>query len=138
MIRTRATRLGLLISLLASTGCMTLREIPRQEFNARAERRGVRVETRDGLLYEFDYASLTGDTLVGYRNHPESEGAADAVTVIRVPFADVQRLTSREVDWRRTGLIGGTVVATALTLGLNASLKHDAPTSGSGGGPFNP
>ena len=93
MIRARAARLGVLCAWLASTGCMTLREIPRNEFTQHAERKGVRVETRDGLVYGFDWASFTGDTLVGYRNRPEAEGAVDQVTVVRVPFDEVQRLT---------------------------------------------
>lgn len=132
MIRARAARLGVLCAWLASTGCMTLREIPRNEFTQHAERKGVRVETRDGLVYGFDWASFTGDTLVGYRNRPEAEGAVDQVTVVRVPFDEVQRLTARELDWQRTGLLGGGVVAGALAVGLRSSQQR--PTQGGSSG----
>ena len=134
MIRARAARLGVLCALLASTGCMTLREIPRQDFTAHAERKGVRLETRDGLVYEFDWVSCVGETLVGYRSRSGTEGPVDQVAVIRVPFADVQRLTARELDWRRTGLIGGGVVAGALAVGLHSAAKPASRSEPSGGG----
>ena len=134
MSRARTARLGVLCAWLASTGCMTLREIPRAEFTQHAERKGVRVETRDGLVYAFDWASFAGDTVVGYRNHAEAEGPMAQVTEVRVPFDDVQRLTSRELDWRRTGLLGGGVVAGALAVGLRSSLKPPGQGGSSGNG----
>jgi hypothetical protein len=130
MNRARVARLGVLCAWLATTGCMTLREIPRKEFAVQAERKGVRVETRDGLVYEFDWASFAGDTLVGYRNRPDVEGPVGQVTIVRVPFEDVQRLTARQLDWRRTGMVGGGVVASALALGLRSAAQHDSPPSG--------
>jgi hypothetical protein len=133
MIRARTARLGVLCAWLASTGCMTLREIPRKEFTQHAERKGVRVETRDGLVYGFDWATFAGDTLVGYRTRPEAEGPVDQVTVVRVPFDEVQRLTARELDWRRTGLLGGGVVASALAVGLRTPVgKVGGGSSGTG------
>ena len=133
MIRARAARLGLLCALLASTGCMTLREIPRRDFTARAERKAVRVETADGLVYEFDWASCTGDTLVGYRNHSEAEGPIGQVSVVHVPFAEIQRLTARELDWRRTGIIGGGVVGSAVAVGLRSAANRAGRTEGTSG-----
>ena len=112
---------------------MTLQEIPRQEYTARPERKGTRVETVDGLVYEFDWASCTGDTLVGYRNHSEAEGPLDQVSVVRVPFADVQRLTARQLDWRRTGLVSGAVVASVVAVGLRTSAKPAVDS----GNPYN-
>jgi len=135
MIRTRAVSLGVLIAWLASAGCMSLREVPRSQYAARTERKAVRVETVDGLVYEFDWASVDRDTLVGYRNHGDSEGALEQVAVVHVPLQDVSRLTARELDWRRTGMIGGGVVAAALAVGLRAALKGNTPstpTSGTG------
>jgi hypothetical protein len=114
---------------------MTLREIPRRDFTAHAERKGVRVETVDGLIYEFDWASCTGDTLVGYRNRPETEGPLGQVSVVRVPFEDVQRLTARELDWRRTGMVGGGVVASALAVSLHAAARHTTTSGNSGNHP---
>jgi hypothetical protein len=135
----RAAKLGVLCAWIASTGCMTLREIPRSEFQAHAERKGVHIETRDGLVYEFDWASFTGDTLVGYRNRPDTEGIVGQVVVVQVPFDEVQRLTARELDWRRTGLVSGGVVASAITIGLRAAAKPPAQGGTSGTGkPFNP
>ncbi len=128
-----AAKLALLCAGLASAGCMTLREIPRGEFTAHTERKGVHVETRDGLVYEFDWASFTGDTLVGYRNRPDTEGPVGQVAIVQVPFEEVQRLTSRELDWRRTGIVGGGVVASALTIGLRAAAKPPAQGGASGG-----
>jgi hypothetical protein len=138
MIRARAARLCVLCAWLASAGCMTLREIPRKEFGLHAERKGVRVETRDGLVYGFDWASFAGDTLVGYRNRPEAEGPVDQVTVVRVPFDEVQRLTARELDWQRTGLLGGGVIAGALAVGLRSSIANIGGGSSGTGKPFNP
>lgn len=134
MIRARAARLGVLCAWLASTGCMTLREIPRNDFTAHTERKGVRVETRDGLLYSFDWASFSGDTLVGYRYHPEADGPVDQVTVVRVPFDEVQRLTARELDWQRTGMVGGGVIASALAVGLHAATRNSNQGGSSSGG----
>jgi hypothetical protein len=141
MIRARVAGLALLCAWLVSTGCMTLSEIPRKDFTARAERKGVRVETRDGLVYDFDWAVFAGDTLTGYRNRNDVEGPVDQVAVVRVPFEDVQRVTARELDWRRTGLIGGSAVATALAVGLHAAARNSdngSTSSGGGGKGFNP
>jgi hypothetical protein len=57
---------------LAASSCTSLREIPRADYSAVPERKGVRVETRDGLVYDFDYAAFTGDSLTGYRHRAES------------------------------------------------------------------
>jgi hypothetical protein len=140
MMRARAVRLAVLAAWLASAGCMTLREIPRSDYAARTGRKSVRVETIDGLVYEFDWAEVDGDSLVGYRSRPDVEGPVDQVAVVRVSLGDVNRLTSRELDWRRTGLIGGGIVAGALALGLRSVLRHDNSDGTSSGGtkPFNP
>ena len=37
----------------------------------------MRVETRDGLVYEFDYATYDPDSLTGYRLRTELEGPVD-------------------------------------------------------------
>jgi hypothetical protein len=135
MIRSRVTRLAALCLLLASAGCMTLQEIPRQEYTARPERKGVRVDTVDGLVYDFDWASCSGDTLVGYRNHTEAEGPLDQVSVIRIPYADVQRLNARQLDWRRTGLVGGVVVGAVAAVGLRAVSRSNNSGGNSYGKP---
>jgi hypothetical protein len=141
MLRLRWLRLAVLGGWLASSGCMALREVPRAEYAARAERKAVRVETREGLLYEFDYASIASDSLIGYRNRTEFEGPLDQVAVFKIPLDEIQRLTTRQVDWRRTCLVGGGVVAAALAVGLRQAAQHGdtGPVDNGGGGKgFNP
>jgi hypothetical protein len=137
---TRAFRLVVLAAWLAANGCTTLREVPRQDYGARSERRAVRVETREGLRYEFDYATFDGDSLTGYRSRTDVEGPVEQVSQFRLGFDEVQRVSTRELDWRRTGVIGGTVVAGVLAVALHSVLHHDNnPTSDSPGGKgFNP
>ncbi|HTR96684.1 MAG TPA: hypothetical protein VMH61_02185 [Candidatus Acidoferrales bacterium] len=137
---TRGLALPVLIAWLASTGCTTLSEIPRGEIATRATRRPVHVTTHDGLVYDFDYAEVAGDTLIGYRSRPDIEGTIEEVTSVRIEFGDIDRLSAREIDWRRTSLIGGGVVLLAAAVGL-AKAAHDASSSSSSGGnfpPFNP
>jgi hypothetical protein len=123
------------IALLA-TGCTSLREVPPSEYLSRPERKHVRVVTRDGLEYEFDYAQVQGDTLVGFRERDVGGVAADMATV---PFTmeDIRSMRVRGVDWYRTSLIGGgliaALVATGLATGNNGS-EDDSGTSGGGGG----
>ena len=113
---------------------MSLREIPREDYVTRAAHRPVRVETREGLLYEFDYADFAGDTLVGYRSRTDTEGAIDQVSQLRIPYEELQRVSVRQLDWRRTGMIGGGSLAAALVMGLKLSQKQDntSPTSPGG------
>src|SRR5258706_13609376 len=72
----RRASLSLLALWLAGSGCTSLREIPRGEYGARTERRDVRLVTREGLKYEFDYMRVEGDTLFGYR-HREVESPVE-------------------------------------------------------------
>ncbi len=139
MVKTRALRLAVLAAWVAASGCMTLREVPMSDLRARPERSRVRVETREGLLYEFDYATFESDTLTGYRSRPEAEGPVDQVAEFQIPFDQLQRVSTRQLDWRRTGMVGGGVVACALAVGLRSALKHDT-TEGTSPGykPFNP
>ena len=135
MRRSRAECAAVLALLLAANGCTALREIPRQDYGQVHERHAVRVETRDGLVYEFDYASFTADSLTGYRNRSELDGPVDQMVALRLSLDDIERLTTRKVDWTRTGLIGGTVLAGVLVAGLNGAAKPAEPsTSSSGGG----
>ena len=134
MIRSRAISSAALVVWLAAAGCTSLREIPRQDYAARASHRAVRVETREGLVYEFDYAEFSGDTLTGYRSRTEAEGSLDQVTQLRLPFDELQSVSVRQVDWRRTGLVGGGTLAAALVVGLKVSQRGDNGSNTSGGG----
>lgn len=136
MLRSRALAGAVLVGWVCATGCTTLKEVPRQDFAARPERKGVRVETREGLVYEFDYATFDADSLTGYRHRPDVEGPVDETAMFRVALDDVDHLTTRAVDWYRTGLVGGGVIASVLAVGLQAATK--AGGDGNGGGTTTP
>lgn len=120
----------------AASGCTTLREVPRASFGDLPERKGVRVETRDGLVYDFDYATFDGgDSLTGYRHRSDVEGPVDQTAVLRIALDDVDHLTARRFDWYRTGLTSGAVLAAVLVAGLGlkkTSSSETPPTSGGG------
>jgi hypothetical protein len=118
---------------LIGTGCTSLREIPPSDYASRPERNEVRVHTRDGLEYEFDYARVEGDTLVGFHRR-DTEGAFEEFASLRLPLDDIDRLSSRTVDWYRTGLIGGGLLAAIVAAGLSASSRDSGTPSSSAGG----
>jgi hypothetical protein len=134
MNRQQLLRGAVLVLWLASAGCTTLREVPRSAFRSKAERKAVRVETTEGLVYEFDYATLEADTLTGYRNRPDIESTLEQVAEVRFPLDQVQRLTERGVDWRRTGIVGGSVVLGIVAVGLTQTLHHGNSDGGNSGG----
>jgi hypothetical protein len=111
---------------LSSAGCTALREIPRGEYASRPQIRHVRMVTREGLTYEFDYIQVGGDSLVGYRRR-DVQGPADEYASMSLPLEEVTKLSARSVDWTRTGLVGGGVIAALVARGLS--------NGGSGGKP---
>lgn len=117
---------------LLGSGCTTLREIPRSDYTAEPERQHVRLWTDEGLVYEFDYLKVSGDSLVGYRQR-DVEGPVDEYATLSVPVRSVARLSARRVDWTRTGLIGGGVLAAVIVAGLNSGLGNDSGGSSGGG-----
>ena len=124
--------LGCMLWVLGA-GCTSLKEIPRTDYTAQPERHNVRIETRDGLVYEFDTARVEGDSLIGYRRR-EAEGSFDEIASHRVALEDIERLSSRGVDWYRTGLVGGGVLVAVVVAGLNAASRNSGDESTSGGG----
>jgi hypothetical protein len=111
-VRAFAWSCAFLASCLGATGCATMRELPRAEYAARAERKGVAVDTREGLHYRFDHATFGPDTVFGYRLR-DTEGAFEEYFTVAIPLERIERLSVRQTNWLRTGLIGGGVVVGA-------------------------
>jgi hypothetical protein len=129
----RAGAAALLLIQVTGEGCTAIREVPRGEYASVAERKNVRLTTREGLHYELDYAKIEGDSLVGFRRR-DVEGPVDEFVTLRVPLDDVQTLSTRELDWTRTGLIGGGVVAVLAFLGLRKIVQDNSSDSSGGTG----
>jgi hypothetical protein len=118
--------------LWGSSGCTSLKEVPRSEYASRPERKQVRVLTNDNLHYEFDYAEVRNDTLIGYRRR-DVEGPIDEFDALPIPLENVAKLSARHIDWYRTGLIGGVSLAAVIAAGLSARGGHGGGSSGGGG-----
>lgn len=117
---------------LTGSGCTALREIPRNEYGIRPERRDVRLITREGLTYDFDVVRVEGDTLFGYR-HKEVEGPIEEFASLHLALDDVSHLEARRTDWLRTGLIGAGTAAGVVVAGVIRNRK-DSGGETSGGG----
>jgi hypothetical protein len=111
-----------------------LREVPREQYANMSERQHVRVSTNQGLVYEFDYAQVRGDSLIGYGRRDLGGPLADYAT-FGMPLTDVTSVSTRGVDWHRTALIGGGVVAGVVAAALTASKDKPATPEEGGGGP---
>ena len=136
MTSQRAACIAVLTAWCAASGCTTLQEIPRTEYTALNERRSVRVFTRDSLSYEFDYATISGDSLVGFRrNDVEDAGPVPEYTSLAMPLDTNETLSARKVDWYRTGLIGGLGVLAVAGAGLAKNAVGAGGTTSPGGNP---
>ena len=102
--------------------------------SARAERRNVRLTTQDGRVFEFDFVRVEGDSLTGYRRR-DVEGAIEDYASVRFALTELSAVSARSVDWYRTGLIGGGVIAAAAVAGLSRSNDNSPGGSTSPGGP---
>lgn len=129
----RAWRLAGALLLAAAQGCTTLREIPRGEYDREPERRHVRIETQEGLEYEFDFARFSADSVTGFRRL-DVAGPVDTYAEISLGYEDLSKLATRRVDWYRTGLIGGGVLAAVVAAGLTVTQKNDGSDNTGGGG----
>ena len=128
MNRSVGFRLAPLAAWLLACGCTALREIPREQYALSSERKHVRVETAEGLRYDFDYVSFAADSLTGYRRR-DVEGMFDQFDALESPLDRVGRVSVRRLDWYRTGLLGGSALAVVLTTAFSGS-----STSSPGGG----
>jgi len=123
----RGLRVGACVLWLWSSGCTALREVPRGQYAAQPQRDHVRVVTSDGLLYEFDYATFGADSVVGFKRR-EVESRTDEYATLGMPLAQVANMATRQVDWMRTGLVGGVIL-----LGILVG-AYKATNSANGGG----
>ena len=133
----RGLRVAACLLWLSGAGCTSLREVPRGEFAAQPQREHVRVVTRDGLLYEFDYATFGADSVVGFKRRP-TESHVDDYATLGLPLEQVSHLATRQVDWMRTGLIGGVVLVGVLIGAYKASQANNDGGDSGGGGPRPP
>ncbi len=90
----------------------------------------MRVVTRDGLIYEFDYARFGADSLVGFRRR-DVESRAEEYAAFGLPLDQIAQLSTRGIDWTRTGLVGGGVLLVVLV----AAFRNNNNQSGSSESP---
>jgi hypothetical protein len=133
----RAAALAALIAWGAGAGCTALKEIPRSEYTSPGEIKSVRLMTRDSLDYEFDFARVQGDSITGFRRRDEGGPAADYAT-LALPLQEVQRISTRQIDWPRTMLVGGLGILLVATAGLAAKNSQTGGGGDSGGGSGRP
>ena len=132
----RGLRVAACVLWLTGTGCTSLREVPRGEYATHPQREHVRVVTRDGLQYEFDFARFGGDSVVGFKRRDLEDG--EEYASLGLPLNDVTHLATRQVDWARTGLIGGVVLVGVLVGAYKASQGTESGGGGGGTGPRPP
>jgi hypothetical protein len=129
----RGLRVAAFLLWLSGSGCTALREIPRGEYAAQPQRDHVRIVTRDGLLYEFDYATFQGDSIVGFKRREDQTHVADYAS-LGMPLEQVSHLATRQVDWVRTSLVGGVGLLVVLVGAYKASQANNGGTDSGGGG----
>jgi len=129
----RGLRVAACVLCLSSSGCTAIREIPRGEYAAQPQRDHVRVVTRDGLLYEFDYATFREDSLVGFKRR-DTEGHVEDYASLGLPLELVATMSTRQIDWVRTGLVGGVGLLVVLVGAYKASQASNGGGNSSGGG----
>jgi hypothetical protein len=129
----RGLRVAACVLWLTGSGCTALREIPRGEYAAQPQRDHVRVVTSDGLLYEFDYATFGADSVVGFKRR-DVESRVDEYASLGMPLALVANMATRQVDWVRTGLVGGVILLGVLVGAYKASQAANGGNDSGGGG----
>ncbi len=130
----RAASMAALAVWIAGSGCTALREVPRSQYSQLSDQKTIRLMTTDSLEYEFDYARISGDTLTGFRRQ-DVDGPAAEYASMSLPFSQIQRLSTRQVDWTRTGLVGGLGALIVAAAGLAAKSNGALGGSSSGSPP---
>src|SRR5262249_9307198 len=102
---------------LSPCGCSVMKELPRDQYAAVPERHGVRVVTRSGEKHEFERTTVSGDSLTGYERN-DTEGSFEEFTALRLALEDVGKMSVRNVDWYRTGIVGGLALGVILAIVL--------------------
>ena len=115
------------VFLSTSSGCTALRELPRGEYAAQVERKNVRIETAEGLRYEFDYARFGEDTLTGFKRREIEASRFEEFDAVALPLERVSKLSVRRIDWMRTGVIGGAALGVVLVQALRGGDEETAP-----------
>jgi hypothetical protein len=129
----RALCAAMLLLWIGTEGCTAMREIPPGEYAAVGERKNVRLMTREGLHYELDFIRVQGDTVIGYRRR-DQDGPIDEYATVQVALDDVESLSTRSIDWKRTTLVGGSLTAVLAVVGIRAGLVGGSDQSGVGPG----
>jgi hypothetical protein len=130
----RGSRAAIAALWIVASGCSAMRELPRAEWAAAPERKDVEIETSSGERYVFETARFSADSLTGYRQRP-GDGVFEQVDATALPLERVTRLQARRIDWYRTGLIGGVVLAGILAASLSQLGGGDGSTDGGPCGP---
>jgi hypothetical protein len=107
---------------LGACGCSVMKELPRNQYAAVPERHDVRVDMRSGEHHEFERMAVRGDSLTGYER-ADSEGSFEEFQSLRLALDDVGKMSVRNVDWYRTGLIGGLALGVVLAIVLTQTGK---------------
>ncbi|HEV8480877.1 MAG TPA: hypothetical protein VGR66_08780 [Candidatus Eisenbacteria bacterium] len=134
--------------LIATTGCSQMVQVPQNQAASLGTLKDAHVRTKTGEVYQFDLASVRGDSLSGYANEERTvflEGGeiqtVEEQKAVHLAFADIEELTVKKRNWKRAGLwtlaAGAVAGGLAIASGQNSPPSADANSSGGGkgGGP---
>lgn len=144
----RTSRALMALLTLFATGCTAMKELPRTEYAAQPDRRDVVIESQSGEKMEFESIQVRGDTLTGWtekkqKEEEEAPRSEDGTLPTQPPSFEerqimldrVAKMSVKQVSWRRTGLIGGVLLAGTITYLLTRSGDDNAAPPGGGGKP---
>lgn len=129
----RRNRRMFALACLAACGCSAMREVPRGQYAAVGERSVVRVETNTGARHDLERVRIGPDSLIGLVRR-DTELRFEEFDTVRLSLDDVVRMSTRGVDWYRTGLIAGLAAVAAVAIVISQSGSDDGVDDGGGGG----